>query len=116
MPSRRPISSFEQPRAISSTTWSCRSVRAKGASSDLLLIRRSYARSERPTIGRKEYSFRSRSDSQPSGGSDPRRAEPAAHEARLVPAEIRLFKLLLRQRTDAKQQLELVPQVRVHHL
>ena len=40
MPSRSPTSSFEQPRAMSSTTWSCRSVSAGGPSLGVLLMPR----------------------------------------------------------------------------
>jgi len=38
MPSLSPTSSFEQPRAISSTTWRCRSVSEKSVSFRVLVM------------------------------------------------------------------------------
>src|SRR6266446_6157079 len=66
----------------------------------------SYAAGRRPTIGRWEYST----------PLDPSSAKPPAHEARLVPAGVRLVELLLSQRPDPQQQVELVTQVCPHHL
>src|SRR5206468_1475785 len=80
-----PTSSFEQPRAISSTTCSCRSVRTNGSSLGVLLMTarlRPRAKANHRPMG----VFADRRG----GGSDARGAEPAAHEARLVPARVRL--------------------------
>src|SRR5258708_12446110 len=49
-------------------------------------------------------------------GLDPRGPEPAAHEARLVAAGVRLVELVLGERAGAKEEVELVAQVGVHHL
>ena len=45
-------------------------------------------------------------------GLDPGGAEAAADEARLVAAQVRLGELVLRQRADAQQQVELVAEMR----
>src|SRR5581483_8584331 len=52
----------------------------------------------------------------PKGVSLEARVRAAADERRLVPAGVRVCELVLGQRTDPKQELELVAQVRSHHL
>src|SRR5581483_6901285 len=65
-----------------------------------------YARHAGTGIGRWEYWMR----------LDPGGAKSAAHEARLVPARVRLVQLVLRERADAQKHVELVTQVCPHHL
>src|SRR3954468_7375314 len=57
-----------------------------------------------PTIDQRVYFARLRRYSRP------------ADEARLVPARVRLVQFLLIERPDPEQQLELVAEVRSHHL
>src|SRR5262249_40559651 len=101
MPSRSPTSSFEQPRAISATIWSWRSVRSGFASSFSLMARHATAAPVRRLSA---------------DGGIRVGGVRSADEARLVAARVGLFQLLLRQRADPEQQVELVAEVRPHHL
>src|SRR5207302_5747350 len=101
MPRRSPTSSFEHPRAISTTIWSWRSVRSGFASSLPLMTRHATAAPAQRLSA--------------DGGIRPGGVR-STHEARLVAACIGVFELLLRQRADSEQQVELVAEVRPHHL
>src|SRR5439155_25407969 len=106
MPSRIATSSFEHPAAIRATTSRCRSVIAGS-----VLVRASYMAATllRPRPGRhwsKGVSCRLRSA----------RYRFASDEARLVAAGVRLAQLVLVERADPQQELDLVAEVRTHHL
>src|SRR4051812_43981372 len=105
MPSRSPTSSFEQPSAMSTTTWRCRSVSENPAPFELFFMPRRYAWRSGATIDRWEYSALDAGD-----------ASRAADEARFVPTAVRLVELIPGEGADALEQLELVAQVRSHHL
>src|SRR5215207_7115131 len=117
MPSTWPISSFDSPCAISSITSRCRGV----------IIEESRSACMPATVPSAAF------DQQwPKGvfsrlggvfsclGGRPflRRAgrDPALEERRLVAALVRRPRLVLVEGADAEQQLELVAQVRAHHL
>src|SRR5207253_3851035 len=101
MPSRSPTSSFEHPRAISTTIWSWRSVRSGFASSLPLMARHAMAEPVRELSA---------------DGSIRPCSVRSAHEAGLVPACIGLSQLVLAQRADPEQKVELVAKVGSHHL
>src|SRR5262249_21571175 len=100
MPRRSPTSSFEHPRAISTTIWSWRSVRSGFASSLPLMARHATGAPTRRLSA---------------DGGIRLGGVLSADEAGLVTARVRLFELLLRQRADPQQQVELVAEVRAHH-
>src|SRR5262245_39352044 len=101
MPRRSPTSSFEHPRAISATIWSWRSVRSGFASSIPLMARHATTAAARRLSA---------------DGGIRLGGVCSPDETRLVAARVRLFELLLRQRADPQQQVELVAEVRTHHL
>src|SRR6266536_891572 len=101
MPRRSPTSSFEHPRAISTTIWSWRSVRSGFASSLPFMARNATAAPAQRLSA---------------DGGIRACGVCSADEARLVAARIGRCELLLRQRADPQQQIELVSEVRPHHL
>src|SRR5205809_1190269 len=101
MPRRSPTSSFEHPRAISATIWSWRSVRSSFASSlPFMAGHATAAPAQRLSTD----------------GGIRTCGVCSADEARLVAARIGRCELLLRQCADPQQQVELVSEVRPHHL
>src|SRR3954471_6303808 len=106
IPSWQPISSFEQPAAISSTTCRCRVV-----SAGLVFTMVASMATTLQRVSTAAYC--------PKGvfpGLRPRRHGRLAHERSLVPAPVRLVDLVLVEGADPQEQLELVAQVRPHHL
>src|SRR4051812_26215036 len=101
MPRRSPTFSFEHPRAISATIWSWRSVRSGFTSSLSVMAGHATAAPARQLSA--------------DGGIRPGGVR-SGHEARLVATRVGLLELLLRQRTGPQQQVELVAEVRPHHL
>src|SRR6516165_8895421 len=108
MPRRSPISSFEQPSAISSTTSRWRAVIA-----GIALFRVSYmmvvdATSACPTaLLTKRRIFDALRDAA---------GYRASHEARLVPTIVCLAEPAVVERPDSQQELELVAEPCAHHL
>src|SRR5712691_8964369 len=102
MPRRSPTSSFEHPAAISSITSTCRAVNLGKEARSASYMQRSYFPRTARAIDQKEYF------------AGLRRYLPAAHEARVVPAAVRFRELVLVQRTDPQQQVELVSEVSAH--
>src|SRR6202008_2903222 len=94
MPRRSPTSSFEHPRAISTTIWSWRSVRSGFVSSLPLMARHATAA---PAL-----------QLSADGGIRPGSCVRSADKADRMAARIGLFELVLRQRADPQQQVELV--------
>ena len=108
MPSWQPISSFEHPAAISSTTCRCRVCqRRRCRSREVASMAATLPPSRAPAYCPKGVFLGLRY-------APTRAALPT--NARLVPAPVRLGELVLVQRADAQQELELVAQVRPHHL
>src|SRR5436190_7756579 len=108
MPSRSPISSFEQPAAISSTTSRWRAVIA-----GIALLRVSYMMGSTLTTLRRASLFTKRRIFEWLDGASSR---GSADEARLVPASVGVAKRLLAERSDPQQELELVAEPSTHHL
>src|SRR5438270_3871799 len=108
MPSRSPISSFEQPAAISSTTSRWRAVIA-----GIAPLRVSYmmgatlTSAHRPSLLPERRIFVVLHGASGRGGAD---------ETCVVPTGVRVTEPLFVERVDTQQQLELVPQACPHHL
>src|SRR5256885_11165331 len=108
MPSRSPISSFEQPAAISSTTSRWRAVIA-----GIAPLRVSYMMGATLTSVHPAPLLPERRIFAVLHGASGR---GAADETRLVSASVRVSEAVFVERADPQQQLELVPQPRAHHL